>query len=112
MQFSQNTVRLPERSTEVQKQVRVLLVDGSIIALHGLTSFLSESDHITVVGTARTEGEAFAALRTCQPDVLIMAVRVGRTSRIDIGRVIREPYPKIAILFLPAMMTSMSSSPG
>lgn len=102
MEFSQNPALPRERSTEIQKRVRVLLVDGSIIALHGLKIFLSDSDRIMVVGTARTEGETFAALTTCRPDVVILAVRVGRGSGLDMCRTIRESYPRIAVLFFSA----------
>ncbi|NJL17494.1 MAG: response regulator transcription factor [Nitrospira sp.] len=93
-----NTVVQKRRSTEVPKRVRVLLVDGSIITLHGLKSYLSESDHIIVVGTARTERAALTALKICQPDVVVLGVHVGRASGIDICRVMRESYPKIAVL--------------
>ena len=100
MELPQNTVVWRERSTEAQKRVRVLLVDGSIITLQGLKSFVSESDHIIVVGTARTERAAMTALKICQPDVVVLAVQVGRASGIDMCRVIRQRFPKIAVLFL------------
>jgi DNA-binding NarL/FixJ family response regulator len=80
----------------------VLLVDGSIIALHGLKIFLSDSDRIIVVGTARTEGETFATLTTCHPDAVILTVRVERGNGINICRTIRESYPKAAGLFFSA----------
>ncbi len=80
----------------------MLLVDGSIFVLHGLKTFLSESDRIVIVDSARTEAEAFAALRTCQPDVVILAVRVGRANGIEMCRVIRESHPNIGVLFFTA----------
>lgn len=99
MELLPNTVVQRRRSTEVPKRVHVLLVDGSIITLHGLKSYLSESNHIIVVGTARTEQAALTAVKICQPDVVVLGVRVGRASGIDICRVMRESYPKIAVLF-------------
>ncbi len=99
MELLPNTLAQRRRSTEVPKRVHVLLVDGSIITLHGLKSYLSESDHIIVVGTARTERAALTAVKICQPDMVVLGVRVGRASGIDICRVIRESYPKIAVLF-------------
>ncbi len=99
MELLPNTVVQRGRSTEALKRVHVLLVDGSIITLHGLKSYLSESDHIIVVGMARTERAALTALKICQPDVVVLGVRVGRASGIDICRVMRESYPKIAVLF-------------
>lgn len=99
MEHPQNEVVPRGRSNKAQKRVHVLLVDGSSIILHGLQSFLSGSDHIKVVGTARTERAALTALKICQPDVVVLAARVGRASGIDICRLIRESYPNIAVLF-------------
>ena len=91
-----------ERSTGIQKRVRVLLVDDSIFALHGLRMFLSRSSNIVVVGTARTDAKAFAAIWISQPDVVVLDVQVGRTSGIDLCRRIRESDPRIAVLFFSA----------
>jgi len=38
-------------------------------------------------------------VRTCQPDVVVLDVRVGPTSGITLCRVIRESYPNTAVLF-------------
>jgi two-component system response regulator DevR len=102
MELSQNRNRSVERSTSIQKQVRVLLVDDSIFALHGLRMFLSQSSNIVVVGTARTDAEAFAAIWISQPDVVVLDVQIGRISGIDLCRRIRESDPRIAVLFFSA----------
>lgn len=83
----------------MRQPVRVLLIDDSIFTLYGLKAFLSEKSSILVVGTARTEAEAFAAIEACRPDVVVLDVRVGEASGIDMCRVIGESYPEIAVLF-------------
>jgi two-component system response regulator DevR len=82
--------------------VRVLLVDDSIFTLHGLRILLSQSSNIVVVGTARNDAEAFAAIRVSQPDVVVLELQVGQTSGIDLCRRIRESHPRIAVLFFAA----------
>lgn len=79
--------------------IRVLLVDASVLALHGLKTFLSTSRTITVVGLARTDAEALAAIPKCRPDVVVSEVRVGRASGIDLCRIIVESHPTISVLF-------------
>lgn len=91
-----------EQSIGIQKQVRVLLVDDSIFALHGLRMFLSRSSNIVVIGTARNDAEAFAAIWISQPDVVVLDVQIGPISGIDLCRRIRESDPRIAVLFFSA----------
>jgi two-component system response regulator DevR len=91
-----------ERSTGNRKPVRVLLVDDSIFALHGLRTILSQSSNIVVVGTAINDVEALATIRVSKPDVVVLETEVGRTSGIDLCRRIRESHPKIRVLFFAA----------
>ncbi|MBH0203149.1 MAG: response regulator transcription factor [Nitrospira sp.] len=88
-----------ERSIQLQERARVVLIDDSSFVLEGLQVVLSKSRRILVAGTARTEEEAFALVRTCQPDVVVLDVRVGPASGITLCRVIRESYPNTAVLF-------------
>lgn len=84
---------------DMRARTRVLLIDSSIFILYGLSAFLSHSNRIVVVGTARTEAEVFSAIPVCRPDVVMLEVRVGRASGIDICRRIRETYQNIGIIF-------------
>lgn len=76
----------------------MVLIDESSFVLKALQVVLSKSPHILVAGTARTEQEAVALVRTCQPDVVVLDVRVGRASGITLCGVIRESYPNTAVL--------------
>jgi two-component system, NarL family, response regulator DevR len=87
--------RIPERA-------RVILIDDSSFVLEGLQVALSKSNCIVVVGTARTEGEAVALMQACQPDVVVMDVRMGRASGISLCKVVRESFPTTAVLFFTA----------
>lgn len=90
------------KSSGIQSPIRVLLIDDSMLTLHGLKTFLSKCNHIDIVGVAKTRTEAFAAIRTYRPDVVVLEVRVGDASGIDLCKTIRESYPNIGVLFFTA----------
>lgn len=88
-------VRTPGRG----EPVRVLLIDESVIALHGLKAVLLRCDWIVVAGTACTEAEAFTAMETCRLDVVVLDVRVGCASGISLCRAIRKSHPNVGVVF-------------
>lgn len=97
-----NGNHLMDTATKKQNPIRVLLVDDSVLTLHGLKIFLSKSRHIELVGFARTRAEAFDAIRAHQPDVVLLEVQVGHKSGIDLCRTIRESHPNIGVLVFTA----------
>lgn len=90
------------KSGGIQAPIRVLLIDDSILTLHGLKAFLSKSDHIDIVGVASTPAKALAAIQVYRPDVVVLEVRVGQASGIDLCKAIRESHPNIGVLFFTA----------
>lgn len=88
-----------ERSIQIQERARVILIDDSSFVLEGLQIVLAKSSRILVAGTARTEDEAVALLQVCQADVVVLDVRVGEASGINLCGIIRESYPKTAVFF-------------
>lgn len=95
----QNRDYLKESLIELRKPVRVLLIDDSIFTAHGLRTVLSRKRDMVVVSAVSTESEAFAVLRTCRPDVVVLDVRVGEASGIALCRTIQGSYPNTAVLF-------------
>lgn len=91
-----------DKLTGRRKPIRVLLIDDSMLTLHGLKTFLSTNPHIEIMGIARTPSEALDAIRVHQPDVVMLETRVGQISGIDLCRTIRESYPHIGVLFFTA----------
>lgn len=89
-------------STKTQRSIRVLLIDDSILTLHGLQTFLSKSPHIEIVGIAKTRGGVLAAIETWRPNVVVLEVHVGQASGIDLCKMIRETHPHIGVLFFTA----------
>ncbi len=84
------------------EQIRVLLVDDSVVVLHGLKTILAESRNIIVVGTASTHDEAITAVGQHRPDVVLLDVQVGSVSGIDLCETLRHRFPKTSMCFLTA----------
>src|SRR5690242_1577736 len=102
--FSANSKVRPliKQSIQIRERARVVLIDDSSIVLEWLQAALSKSSHILIAGTASTEAEAVTLLKTSQPDVVILDVRIGRASGINLCGLIRESYPNTAVLFFTA----------
>jgi two-component system, NarL family, response regulator DevR len=88
--------------TGIREPVRVLLIDDSVLTLQGLKTFLSKNSHIDIVGIARTRADALAGIQTHRPNVVVLEVRVGQASGIDLCKTIRESHPNIGVLFFTA----------
>ncbi len=91
-----------EPSGEIRQRVRVVLVHDSILDLERLKETLAKCSKIVVVATAHTKIETFHCIRSHRPDVVVLDVRVGRASGIEMCRTMRESYPKSAVMFLTA----------
>ncbi|MBX3305921.1 MAG: response regulator transcription factor [Nitrospira sp.] len=84
------------------EQIRVLLVDDSVVVLHGLKTILDEDKNIVIVGTASTHDEAIAAVGQHRPDVVLLDVQLGSANGIDLCETLRHRFPQTSICFLTA----------
>lgn len=89
-----------EYSFDMPEPIRVLLVDDSPLVLHGLKAILEKSPNLVIAGTARTYEEALTAVRQYRPNVMLLDVRVGVASGIDLCETISALFPSTVVLFL------------
>ena len=99
MSLVQNWERCMEQSDEVRQSIRILIIDRSILTLQGIRDFFSGSRHIKVIGMARTQQEALQTIHVEQPDLVLVEVRVGSDSGIEICKTIRQSHPQVRVLF-------------
>ncbi|MEA2296536.1 MAG: hypothetical protein QOE86_4175 [Solirubrobacteraceae bacterium] len=91
-----------ERPT--QQAWRIVLADDDVLLREGLSSLL-ERRGLKVVGQAGDGSELLDLVRTHQPELVIVDIRMPpahATEGLDAARVIRDEFPDIGILVLSA----------
>ena len=84
----------------------MLVVDDSAFMRKLIQEFLSEQDHIAVVGTARNGQDAIAKIKLLRPHVLTMDVEMPVMSGLEALQVIMKEHP------LPVIMLSSTTKEG
>ncbi|MFC7327549.1 response regulator [Marinactinospora rubrisoli] len=80
--------------------IRVLVVDDHAFFRRGLVSVLAEEADIDVVGEAGDGEQAIRQAGDLRPDVVLMDVRMPRTSGIDACTGIKDAVPSAKIVML------------
>jgi DNA-binding NarL/FixJ family response regulator len=82
--------------------IRVLIVDDQAMVRAGFRMIIEAEDDITVVGEAGDGVEGIAAAHRCQPDVVLMDVRMPRMDGIEAAsRLLAardRPLPRVLML--------------
>lgn len=82
------------------EKLRLLLVDDHRIVRAGLRMLFQAEPDMEIVGEAGGGAEAIQAVRTLQPDVVIMDVAMPGMSGIEATRRIKEAWPQTVVLAL------------
>jgi two-component system NarL family response regulator len=90
---AQDTARGPE-------PIRVLIVDDHALFRRGLEMVLAEEGDIEVVGEASDGTEAVEKAGQALPDVVLMDIRMPRSSGIEACRAMKELTPSAKIVML------------
>jgi DNA-binding NarL/FixJ family response regulator len=93
-----------EESGSPSSALSVIVADDDVLLREGLASLLVRSG-FDVVGQAGNGTEALALVRTTNPDVLVIDIRMpptNTTEGLDVARVVRAELPEIGILVLSA----------
>ena len=77
---------------------RVLLVDDHAIVRAGVSRLLSDGGEFEVVGECGEAGEAVRMTRRLTPDVVVLDVRLGSSSGLDVVAEIREIGARVVML--------------
>lgn len=84
---------------------RVLLVDDNERDRHLLKVLLEEHEGIEVVGEASNGEEAQALAEQQQPDVILMDIRLPRTTGVEATRQINRRLPQVTIIGVSNLYT-------
>jgi DNA-binding NarL/FixJ family response regulator len=79
---------------------RVLIVDDEALVRAGLRMILQSADDIDVVGEAGDGADAVEAVRRCQPDVVLMDIRMPRLDGLAATVAVRAVVDAPAVVIL------------
>jgi len=80
--------------------IRTLIVDDHALFRRGLEMVLDEEEDIELVGQASNGSEAVEKAGESLPDVILMDIRMPRSSGIDACRAMKEVAPSAKIVML------------
>ncbi|WAC11781.1 response regulator [Dyadobacter pollutisoli] len=80
--------------------VRILIVDDHPLVLEGLKSLLSDSEGITMAGTASNAIDAIAFLKSNEVDIAFLDINLPDISGIELCKKVKEQFPDVKTLAL------------
>jgi DNA-binding NarL/FixJ family response regulator len=80
--------------------IRVVIVDDHRVVREGLNAMLFGVPEIEIVGEAEDVDGALAAIAATRPDVVLLDVRLQRSSGLDACRTIVQRHPEVNVVFL------------
>lgn len=81
-------------------RIRVICVEDHRIVREGIALIINQEPDMEVVGACASGDEAVALYRQTRPDVVLMDLRLGKTSGVDAIKAIRRDDPNARIVVL------------
>ena len=91
---------LADDAPRIPDPIRALIVDDHALFRRGLEMVLAEEDDIELVGEASDGAEAVQKAGEALPDVVLMDIRMPRSSGIEACRAMKEAAPSAKIVML------------
>ena len=82
------------------KKIKLFLVDDHQVVIDGISSMISGSDEVEIVGQAMNGPEALAFLQTNKTDVAIIDINLPGMDGVELCKAIRSAHPEIKTLAL------------
>ncbi|NOU66014.1 response regulator [Paenibacillus sp. LMG 31461] len=80
--------------------MRIMIADDHPIFRSGVRNLLQTTEDLIVVGEAASGDEVLGLVEQCQPDLILMDIRMPGLNGIEATRLVKEKYPHIHVLIL------------
>ena len=80
--------------------ISVLIAEDHEIVRYGISTYLSSSDDINIVGEASTGEECLELFKETRPDICLLDIGMPGKDGIETAKIIRELDPNVKILIL------------
>jgi DNA-binding NarL/FixJ family response regulator len=80
--------------------IKILICDDQDLVCEGLKGILSTDPALRVVGIAKDGAEALEKVPVCQPDLVLMDLKMPIMNGVQATRQIRQQYPQVEVLVL------------
>ena len=87
------------------KKIKVAIVDDHTMFREGIKKILSLEPDIDVVGEAVDGEEVISLLTNCQPDVLLLDLKMEKIDGLTVLPRIIEQYPQLRVIILTASIS-------
>lgn len=91
-----------------QHKIRLILCDDHEIVREALALFLSKKENIEVVGSVATGEELLELVQSMSPEIVLLDVRLGDESGIEILRRLREGYTGQNVIMLTTFESDLA----
>ncbi|WP_090799007.1 response regulator transcription factor [Paenibacillus sp. GP183] len=80
--------------------MKIIIADDHPLFRGGVRNLLRTTEDLEVVGEASSGDEALELAEQCQPDLILMDIRMPGLNGIEATRLIKEKHPHIEVLIL------------
>jgi DNA-binding NarL/FixJ family response regulator len=87
-------------STDEPEITRILSVEDHVLVSEGISLIVNAQPDMKMVGVAASAGAAETLFSQCDPHVVLMDLRLGSGSGVDVIRTIRKRSHKVGIIVL------------
>jgi DNA-binding NarL/FixJ family response regulator len=89
-------------TANIEKPIRVVLVDDHAVVREGTRSLLSRASDIELVAETESGLEAIALVEKHEPDVVLLDIKLKERNGVETARELRARFPSVKIIALTA----------